>query len=71
MNVMKHMEAIFVVAISLAVSGSYLLDAIPEAQARPYSPDAAQVASGDKVAVVTVSAKRLSDAEKQASGSRG
>ena len=71
MNVMKHMEAVFVVAISLAVSGSYLLDSIPEAQARTYTADAAMVASGDKMAVVTVSAKRLSDEEKLAAGSRG
>lgn len=71
MNIMKYMEAVFVVAMSLAVSGSYLLDAIPEAQARNYSADASMVASGDKMAVVTVSAKRLSDVEKQAAGTRG
>ena len=71
MNVMKHMEAVFVVAMSLAVSGSYLLDTIPEAQARNYSADTAMVASGDKMAVVTVSAKRLSGEEKQAAGARG
>ena len=71
MNVMKHMEAVFVVAMSLVVSGSYLLDTIPEAQARNYSADTAMVASGDKMAVVTVSAKRLSSEEKQAAGARG
>lgn len=71
MNVMKHMEAVFVVAISLAVSSSYLLDSIPEVQARSYAADTALVASGDKMAVVTVTAKRLTDEEKQAAGSRG
>lgn len=71
MNVIKHMEAVFVVAISLAVSGSYLVDAIPEAQARAHVADAAMVASGDKMAVVTVSAKRLSSEEKLAAGARG
>ncbi len=71
MNVMKHMEAVFVVAMSLAVSGSYLLDAVPEAQARSYGADAAMVASGDKMATVTVSAKRLSTEEKQGAGARG
>ena len=71
MNVMKHMEAVFVTAICLAVSGSYLLDSIPQAQARSYTADTALVASGDKVAVVTVTAKRLTDEEKQAAGSRG
>lgn len=71
MNVMKHMEALFVIAMSLAVSGSYLMEAIPEAQARNYSADTAMVASGGKMAVVTVSAKRLSSEEKQAAGDRG
>ncbi|SFD10967.1 hypothetical protein [Massilia yuzhufengensis] len=71
MNITKHMEAVFVVAISLGVSGSYLMDAIPEAQARSYSADATMVASGDKMAVVTVSAKRLTGEEKLAAGSRG
>jgi hypothetical protein len=71
MNLIKHMEAVFVVAISLAVSGSYLLDVIPEAHARSYSADSAMVASDGKVAVVTVSAKRLTQEEKQAIGARG
>ena len=44
---------------------------VPEAQARNYSADAAMVASGAKMAVVTVSAKRLSSEEKQAAGARG
>jgi hypothetical protein len=71
MNIMKHMEAVFVVAMSPAVSRSYLLDAIPEPQPRNYKADAALVASGHKVAVVTVSAKRLSAEVKQAAGARG
>ncbi|MCD2516454.1 hypothetical protein LQ564_09035 [Massilia sp. G4R7] len=70
MNIIKNMEAVFVVAMALAVPGSYLLDGIPQARARTYTADAAQIASGDKVAVVTVSAKRLS-AEDKADGSRG
>ncbi|MGI4718955.1 MAG: hypothetical protein ACRYGO_03710 [Janthinobacterium lividum] len=70
MNIMKHMEAVFIVAMGVAVSGSYLIDSIPEAQARPYTADAAQVASGVRMAVVTVTAKRLSPEEK-AAGSRG
>jgi len=70
MNVMKHMEAVFVVAIALAVSGSALLDSIPEAQARVHQADAARIASGSKMAVVTVTAKRLG-ADDKAAGSRG
>jgi hypothetical protein len=65
------MEAVFVVAMSLAVSGSYLLDTIPEAHARSYSADPAMVASDGRMAVVTVSAKRLTQEEKQAAGARG
>lgn len=71
MNIMKHMEAVFVVAMSLAVGGSYLLDTIPDAHARHYAADPAMVASGDRMAVVTVSAKRLAGEEKQAAGARG
>ncbi|QOY96294.1 hypothetical protein IM543_11000 [Massilia sp. UMI-21] len=71
MNIMKHMEAVFVVAMSLAVGGSYLVDAIPEAQARSYAAADAMVASGDRMAVVTVSAKRLPAEEKAAAGARG
>ena len=70
MNIMKNMEVVFVAAMALAVPGSSLVDGIPEAQARSYSADAAQVASGDKMAVVKVSAKRLG-AEEKADGSRG
>ncbi|MCA1245782.1 hypothetical protein LE190_10160 [Massilia oculi] len=71
MNIIKHMEAVFVVAMGLAVSGSYLIDAIPEARARSYSADPAMVANGDRIAVVKVTAKRLSAAEKQAAEVRG
>jgi hypothetical protein len=71
MSIMKHMEAVFVVALGVAVSGSYLVDAVPEAHARSYALDASMVASGDRMAVVTVSAKRLSSEEKRQEGSRG
>lgn len=71
MSIMKHMEAVFVVAMGVAVSGSYLLDAVPEAQARHYANEASMIASGDRMAVVTVSAKRLSSEEQGQEGSRG
>lgn len=71
MSIMKHMEAVFVVTLGVAVSGSYLLDAVPEAHARSYALDTSMVASGDRMAVVTVSAKRLSSEEKRQEGSRG
>lgn len=71
MSIMKHMEAVFIVAMGVAVSGSYLLDAVPEAQARHPASQASMIASGERMAVVTVSAKRLGGEEKRQEGSRG
>jgi hypothetical protein len=65
MNIVKHMEAAFVVALGLAGSATYLIDALPEAQAHPQT--AATIATPANMAVVTVSAKRMSAAEKQQS----
>jgi hypothetical protein len=64
MNIIKHMEAVFLVTAAMAVPASYLGAAVPEAQARAYSADPAAVATSGKVAVVSVTAKRLSAAEK-------
>ncbi|MBQ5947089.1 hypothetical protein [Massilia sp. ST3] len=66
MNTLKHMEAVFIVTAAMAVSASYLGGAIPEAQARPYGANPDAIATSGKVAVVTVTAKRLSLAEKAA-----
>jgi len=63
MNVLKHMEAIFIAAALVAVPAGYLAK-ITDARADNYSIDSAAIASGDKMAVVTVSAKRLDAAEK-------
>jgi hypothetical protein len=63
MNVLKHMEAIFIAAALVAVPAGYLAK-IPDARADNHSIDSAAIASGDKMAVVTVSAKRLDAAEK-------
>jgi hypothetical protein len=63
MNVLKHMEAIFIAAALVAVPAGYLAK-IPDARADSYGIDSAAIASGDKMAVVTVSAKRLDAAEK-------
>lgn len=78
MNIAKHMEAVFVVALAAAGSASYVVDAIPEAQARPAVIQDSSIATETKMAVVVVKGKRMSDAEKQqtlladrrASGSR-
>ena len=61
MNLIKHMEAVFVTTVALAVSGSWLADALPAAHAK--SPVSA-VASAP-AAVVVVSAKRMTAEEKQ------
>jgi hypothetical protein len=63
MNVLKHMEAIFIAAALVAVPAGYLAR-IPDAHANSYSASDAAIASGDKMAVVTVSAKRLDGAGK-------
>lgn len=34
MNLLKHMEAVFLVTVAAAVSGSWLIDTLPEANAR-------------------------------------
>ena len=69
MNVLKHMEAIFVATIAtvaLAVSATYALDSAPDAQASApvvASTNAVNPASGN-MPVVVVSAKRMSADEK-------
>ena len=59
MSLIKNMEAVFVVTLGLACSATYMLDA--QAQSPTAS---ASVATPTQVAVVTVSAKRMSAAEK-------
>ena len=62
MNLLKHMEAVFVITVAVAVSGSWLASTLPEANARAVSASAQQT-----IPVVVVSAKRMSPAEKQRS----
>jgi hypothetical protein len=63
MNALKHMEAVFVIALSVAGIGSYLAATAQDAHAAA----AAVQASAPQMAVVTVVGKRLSPAEKAAS----
>jgi hypothetical protein len=67
MNVLKNFEAVFVVALGVAASASYVLQAPNEAVAATPQPVSASIATPSKMAVVTVSAKRMSAAEKQRS----
>ena len=63
MNILKHMEAVFVATIAvavLAVSATYATGSMPEAQ----SSTAIATAGNATMPVVVVSAKRLSADEK-------
>ena len=62
MNALKHMEAAFVIALSVAGIGSFVAGTAQDAQAI----QAAQ-ASAPRMAVVAVVGKRLTPAEKAAS----
>jgi hypothetical protein len=74
MNIAKNMEAIFVAAIVVASATTFATAAVPATRAfapiatRVAAPAAAVVAKADTSAmqVVTVTAKRLSAAEKAA-----
>jgi Flp pilus assembly protein CpaB len=63
MNALKHMEAVFVIALSVAGVGSYLAATSQDANAAP-APVQASVHSAPQMPVVTVVAKRLTAAEK-------
>lgn len=60
MNVIKHMEAAFLIALSLAAVSSVAIDNMQSAQA-----SAPALAATTGVPVVHVTAKRLTPAEKQ------
>lgn len=61
MNLLKHMEAVFVATVALTVSGSFLIDTLPQAHAKT-----ASYASGS-TPVVVVKAKRMTAEEKRQS----
>ena len=63
MNALKHMEAVFVIALSVAGIGSYLAATSQDASAMP-APSQSTVQAAPRMAVVTVVAKRLTAAEK-------
>lgn len=67
MNVLKNFEAVFVVALGVAASASFLSQSPEQAIAAVPQAQSASVATPSKMAVVTVSAKRLSSVEKRRS----
>lgn len=67
MNIAKNMEAIFVAAIVVASATTFAFAAVPAPRAAaPVATPAAVIAKADTMQVVTVTAKRLTAAEKAA-----
>jgi hypothetical protein len=62
MNILKHMEAAFIFSLSAAALASVAVDSMP--QARAVTPVQAVAAIDPSIAVVKVSAKRLTPVQK-------
>ena len=58
MNIAKHMEAVFVIALAAAGSASFVSESLPQAQARPAVIQDSSIATETKMAVVVVKGKR-------------
>jgi len=67
MNLIKNMEAAFLFSLTVAGVASVAVEAIPPAQARVPAQVASSIATPSSMAVVKVSAKRMSAVEKQQS----
>lgn len=65
MNIAKHMEAVFVVALAAAGSASFLSDTLPQSQSRPAVIQDSSIATETKMAVVVVKGKRPAAAEQR------
>ncbi len=63
MNILKHMEAVFVASLVFAVGGSYAVDTLPQAHAKASLVYDASTAAP----VVVIKAKRMSAEEKNQS----
>ena len=63
MNILKHMEAVFVATVVITVGGAYVLDTLPQAHAKAAVATKAVV----QAPVVVVTAKRMSAEEKRQS----
>ena len=67
MNVLKNFEAVFVVALGVAASASFLTQAPEQTGAAATPAMNTSIATPSKMAVVTVTGKRMSAVEKQRS----
>ena len=65
MNILKHMEAVFVAALAAVGSAGYAAHALAPADAQAVPQAVTSVATPTQMAVVTVSAKRPDAAEKR------
>jgi hypothetical protein len=67
-NILKHMEAAFVVSAAILGSAAFVTERLPESNARPYPAATASVAAtGTPMATVYVTAKRMTPEEKRQS----
>jgi hypothetical protein len=57
-NIQKNMEVIFVVVLAAVGLGRFLLDYLPDAEAKPQAPIARNIATPTSMAVVIVRAPR-------------
>ncbi|THC42460.1 hypothetical protein [Massilia sp. Mn16-1_5] len=58
MNIAKHMEAVFVVALAAVSCASFVGSPLEQAQARPAAIQDSSIATETKMAVVVVKGKR-------------
>lgn len=65
MNILKNMEAVFLVSLAIAGPASVVFDALPAANATRTPP--AAIATQQAIPVVVVSARRMTEAEKRQS----
>jgi hypothetical protein len=67
-NILKHMEAVFVVTVAFLGSAAFVTERVPEANARPYpAPAASATAAEAPLPTVYVTAKRMTPDEKRRS----
>jgi hypothetical protein len=68
MNILKHMEAVFVVTVAVLGSAALITEQLPEANARPHSALSARVVTSEApLTVVYVTAKRMTPEQKRVS----
>lgn len=65
MNILKNMEAVFLVSLAIAGPASVVIDALPKANATRVP--ATAIATQQAIPVVVVSARRMTDEEKRQS----